>query len=358
MSATFAAEFHARSAFSFLRGASQPEEMVARAAAIGYEAIAITDDLGFYGSARAHRTANNDDKPLNIQVTVGTSLQLACGSWLPVICTSQAGYQTLSQHLTDHHLADPHERIFNGLIALTGDREGPLCQPLLRNDKSAALVAAQNLINLFGKENLYVELNRHGLRDDGFLNRQLIDLAHHLRLPLIACNAPLHATPNDRPLADAFTCLRHHTTLDQAGKLLHANGERYLKSAAAMSRLFADIPEALFNTHKLKDSINYTLKDLGYHFPDFPDENGKAMSMPDQTNLLRKLCLAGAKRNNRANSKFLKQIKHEIALIDKLKFSGYFLIVQDIVWFARNLGIFCQGRGSASRHRRPGVSGR
>ena len=344
----FAGEFHARSAFSFLHGASLPETMVEQAATLGYGAITFTDHLGFYGSVRAHKTAEGlrEDHGIRLPVYVGASLELS-GGMVPVICTSRAGYRILSQNLTDHHLADPHERIFSGLVALTGDREGPLCRKLLANDKAGALTAAQDLIQLFGHGNLYVELNRHGLRDEGRLNRQLMDLASHLKLPIIACNAPLHAMPEDRPLADAFTCLRHHTTLDQAGRLLAPNGGRYLKSPAQMSRLFADLPEALLNTHRLKDRIGYTLHDLGYDFPRFR-ENGRRLEMEEQTQKLYELTEAGARRKNQWTGVFKKQIDHEIALISKLGFPGYFLIVHGIMEFARGKDIFCQGRGSAA----------
>jgi len=343
----FAGEFHARSAFSFLRGASKPETMIQRAAVMGYETIAITDDLGFYGSARAHKEAEE----LDVKAVVGASLEISTGCFVPVLCASQKGYQLLSRHLTDHHLKHEdaeHFRSETGLIALTGDREGPVCRAILRNDKPAAITAAESLIQLFGQGNVYVELNRHGLRDDGLVNRQLIDLASHLRLPILACNAPLHSARADRSLADAFTCLRHHVSLDQAGKLLTANGERHLKSAAAMSRLFADLPEALLNTHRLKDRIGFSLENLGYRFPDFPDEHGKPLSMAEQTKMLRELSIAGAKRLGSWDDKFKAQIDKEIALIHNLGFSGYFLIVHEIVWFARDRDIFCQGRGSAA----------
>jgi error-prone DNA polymerase len=343
----FAGEFHARSAFSFLRGASQPEVMIQRAIAMGYETIAITDDLGFYGSARAHKAAEDTD----LKVVVGASLEISPGCFIPVLCASQKGYQLLSGHLTDRHLKDRDPEVFRsetGLIALTGDREGPVCRPLLRNDKAGALAAVESLMQIFGRENLYVELNRHGLRDDGLLNRQLIDLAKHFRLPLLACNAPIQSVRADRSLADAFTCLRHHVSLDQAGKLLAINGERHLKSAAGMSRLFADLPEALLNTHRLKDRIGYSLENLGYRFPDFPDEQGKPLSMVEQTKLLRELSIAGAKRLGSWDAKFEVQIEKEIDLIHQLGFSGYFLIVHEIVWFARDRDIFCQGRGSAA----------
>ncbi|RYD28862.1 MAG: PHP domain-containing protein, partial [Verrucomicrobiaceae bacterium] len=344
----FAGEFHARSAFSFLHGASLPEEMVRQAGVLGYEVIAITDHLGFYGSARAHKTTDQlrDENGIEITARVGTSLDLSGGA-VPVICATQQGYRTLSQSLTDHHLGDPRDRLFTGLIALTGDREGPLYKALIGKDKAAALSRVQGLIQLFGHGNVYVEINRHGLRDEGKLNRQIIDLAAHLKLPLLACNAPLHATPGGRELADAFTCLRHHTTLDQAGRLLALNKERHLKERTDMDRLFADLPEALLNTRRLKDRLGYTLRDLGYQFPNYW-ENGRPLGRDEQIRLLREKSHAGARAKPDRSKALLKQIDHEIELIGKWDFAGYFLIVHEIMEFARGRGILCQGRGSAA----------
>jgi error-prone DNA polymerase len=341
-------ELHARSAFSFLHGSSQPEDLVRRAAELGHESIAITDHGGFYGSARAHHAA----KEYGIRAIVGTTLDLTDGSKLPVLCATRSGYQALCRQLTDFHLdgkgmetciATP------GWIALTGDRDGPLCRPLLKDDKAGALRAAEQLIALFGRDNVYVELHRHGLRDDGRLTRHLIDLALHLRLPYFASNAPLFATKADRPLADAFTCLRHHVPLDQAGLLLAPNGERHLKSPQDMANLFADLPEALETTRRLADRIEFTLENLGYRFPDFPDGQGNPLSLTEQTTLLRRFAYAGASRRYGVCSKKVNaQLEHEIRMIHQLGFSGYFLIVHELVEFAKGRGILCQGRGSAA----------
>ncbi|MES2439634.1 MAG: error-prone DNA polymerase [Verrucomicrobiota bacterium] len=342
-------EFHARSAFSFLRGSSQPDEMVRRAAELGYPAIAITDHCGFYGSARAHEAA----KDFGIKAIVGATLDLPDGSHLPVLCTDQAAYQTLSRHLTDLHLegaGKARDLTNSGLIALTGDREGPLLRHLLRDDKASALAAAEGLIATFGRNNVYVEINRHRLRDDGRLNRYLVDLAGHLHLPLLASNAPIHANLEDRMLADAFTCLRHHVTLDQAGGLLAPNGERHLRSPAEMLDLFADLPEAIKNTHALSDRIGFTLEKLGYEFPDFPDSNGNPMNKLEQTRMMRDLAYAGAKDfyGDPLKDDVIKQLEKEISLIDHFGFPGYFLIVWDLVKFAKGEGMLCQGRGSAA----------
>ena len=347
MNASPYSELHARSAFSFLRGSSPPEAMVARAAELGLEAIAITDHEGFYGSARAHKAA----RECGIRAIAGATLEID-GAHVPVLCATRRGYRTLSRHLADRHLKtalleSPLDA--GDLVALSGDREGPVLRHLLKDDKEAALTALRGLVAMFGRDNLFVELQRHDLRDDARLNRHLIDLAAHLKLPLLASNAPLHATREDRPLADAFTCLRHHVPLDAAGLLLAPNSERHLKSPREMAALFADLPEALANTRRLAERIGFTLENLGYEFPDFRMDDGRVLSMAEQTDYLRTVSREGAvRRYGSYRGEVRAQIEKEIELIGRLELSGYFLIVRDLVEFARAEGILCQGRGSAA----------
>lgn len=342
-------ELHARSAFSFLEGASQPEEMVREAARLGYEGIAIVDRDGFYGTARAHQAA----REAGIRALVGSQLELPDGAWMAVLCATRNGYRSLSRHLTDRHLLGGKELPLGlqegDLIALTGDREGPLSRCLLRDDRPGAVRAAQQLMAVFGAGNVYVELNRHGLRDEGRLVRQLVELAAHLRLPVVASNAPLHATRGDRRLADALACLRQRLPLDQAGHLLAPNGERHLKRPAEMAATFADLPIALANTKRLAERLEFTLENLNYRFPDFPDGRGNPLSVVEQATCLRRLVYAGAtRRYGVCNDRVKQQLEHELAMILKLGFPGYFLIVNELVEFARGRGILCQGRGSAA----------
>ncbi|TAE86371.1 MAG: DNA polymerase III subunit alpha [Verrucomicrobia bacterium] len=340
-------EFHARSAFSFLRGSSPPEVMVARAAELGLGAIAITDHEGFYGSARAHKAALEH----GVRAIVGATLEID-GAGVPVLCATRRGYRALSRHLSDRHLKTAMlEGSLDGgdLFVLSGDREGPVLRHLLRDDKKAALTALRGLVAVFGRENVFVQIQRHELRDDARLNRHLIDLAGHLRLPLLASNSPLHAKREDRALADAFACLRHHVPLDGAGLLLAPNAERHLKSPREMGVLFADLPEALANTWRLAERIDFTLEKLGYEFPDFRGEDGRVLSMGEQTEYLRRVSREGAiRRYGCYRDEVRRQLEKEIELIARLELSGYFLIVRDIVEFARAEGILCQGRGSAA----------
>jgi error-prone DNA polymerase len=170
-----------------------------------------------------------------------------------------------------------------------------------------------------------------------------------LHLPLLATNGVSHATAVQREVADVFTCIRNHVRLETAGRLLATNSERYLKSAAAMATLFADLPEAIHNTLELSSRLEFKLTDLGYEFPCYPVPQGQTM-----TSFLRQRTEEGARRNYTGRQgkpsyeRARLQIEHELRLIEKLKLEGYFLIVWDIVQFCKSNGILIQGRGSAA----------
>ncbi len=341
-------EFRGVSGFSFLEGACEPETLVRKAAELGYRSVGLLDRSGFYGSARAHHAGVE----CGVRAIVGAVLDWE-GGGLPVVCLRRDGYRALSRHLTNGHLLSVAGEDFSlndgSLAALTGGRDGPVVSAILRGDKQGALRTAEGLVRCFGQANVYVEISRHGLRDDGQVVRQLRDLAGHLGLPLLAVNAPLYAEKGGRMLADAFACLRNHVPLDGAGRLLAANGERYLKSPAEMVELFRDFPEAVRNTLRLEDRVEFTLENLGYRFPDFPDGRGNPLSLAEQATLLRRHAYAGAaRRYGVCSSKVKGQLEHELAMISRLGFQGYFLIVHELVEFARGRGILCQGRGSGA----------
>lgn len=344
-------ELHARSAFSFLRGSSSPEDLVQYAHELGMNHIAITDRDGFYGSARAHYRA----KELGgIRAIVGSELTMADGSVQPVLVATREGYQNLCHLITVAKLRAPKgqsriewselEAHAAGLIALTGDEESPLHQALKQDRKTAPDVLNQ-VVRTFGKDNVHVELQRHRLRGETLRNRQLIELAERAGLPLIASNGTAYAKPERRLLLDAFTALRHHTHLDAAGLLLEANSQRYLKSGADMRELFADLPQAVEETQRVVERIEYSLEKLGYEFPDFADTGGES-----QADFLRKEALKGAllRFGGKVPGTARRQIKRELELIGRFGFCGYFLIVWDIVRYAKSQGILIQGRGSAA----------
>src|SRR5205807_1845332 len=176
------------------------------------------------------------------------------------------------------------------------------------------------------------------------VNRKLVDVACANRLPILATNGVQYAKPYGRQVLDVFTCIREHTHLDVAGKLLTRNSERHLKSDREMRELFRDLPEAIENTARLAERLTFSLENLGYEFPEFPVPDGHSMD-----SFLRTITWFGAQQRYAAISSAVKrQLEKELALIQKLGFPGYFLIVWDIVNFCREHNVMVQGRGSAA----------
>src|SRR5437667_7534234 len=200
------------------------------------------------------------------------------------------------------------------------------------------------LIRIFGRENIYVELQRHYNREQEAINQQAIALAESFQLPLVATNGVRYALPEEREILDVFTSIRNHCTLETAGRLLTKTSDCYLKTSAQMARLFYDVPEAIANTAVLASRLQFTLKDLGYTFPKFPVGENETMA-----SFLRKRTEEGALERFRPyDEKSRRQIERELRLIEKLGLEGYFLIVWDIIQFCRKNNILVQGRGSAA----------
>jgi len=197
---------------------------------------------------------------------------------------------------------------------------------------------------VFGRANVYVELQRHLQRDEIYDNEMLVSLAEAFRVPVLATNGVRFAAAAERPLHDVLTCIREHTTLAQAGRRLVANAERYLKSPAQMARLFEDLPQAVQATRELADRLEFSMTDLGYRFPAYPVPPGET-----EASFLRRITDIGARERYRPyHDKARAQIERELNLIEKLDLAGYFLIVWDIVNFCRQHDILVQGRGSAA----------
>ena len=378
-------ELHSRSAFSFLEGASVPEELAEVCAQYEMPAMALLDRDGVYGAARFHLAA----RKLKVKAHIGaevTSL-LACAApaeatlpRLSLLCASRQGYQNLCKLITRTKLRAPkypatiprRGTVTNedetsilqsqatasladlaehapGLICLTGGDEGPLAHALQSGGMEEGRRLLERLIGIYGRENVYVELQRHYDRAQEARNHAAIELARSLQLPLLSTQGAQYAKREERQILDVFTCVRNHRTLDTAGRLLAANSERYLKSPAEMLHLFADLPEATANTLELSSRLEFTLNDLGYEFPRYPVGPGETMD-----SVLRARTMEGARdRYLRPGQGELwrraqRQIERELALIAKLKLAGYFLIVWDIVRYCREQGILVQGRGSAA----------
>ena len=367
MSATYI-ELHAASAFSFLRGAALPEQLAAAAAKLALPALALLDRDGVYSAPRFYAAANEE----KLRPLVGAEITLADGSVLPLLVQNATGYQNLCRLITGAKLTprpaglapqglapaeDPFarkrrcfatwpeiEQFSEGLIALTGDEDGPLRRAWQRGGAPAVAAALEPLQRIFGRGRLHVEIQRHRVRGEETAVAMLADLAASAKLPLLATGGILFAEPSQRVVADVFSCLRHHTTLDAAGRLLAGNAERHLHDASHMRALFADHPEAVANTVRVADALDFTLRNLGYRFPDYADTDGQPMET-----FLRARVLDGARqRYGPLPSPVVSQIDKELTLINRLGFAGYFLIVWDICRWCREQGTLVQGRGSAA----------
>src|SRR5437660_2365750 len=390
-------ELHARSAFSFLEGASVPEELVAVCHQLKMPAMALLDTDGVYGAPRFHLAAkkiglkaahigaevtcgplhsvirsaedasrseapseSKDPYPQEVAKRVGTphSARNDTSFRLPVLVSSRAGYQNLCRLITKMKLRakkgegavrkEELEEHAHGLICLTGGAEGPLAAALQQGGIEEAREQVKQLVGIFGHANVYVELQRHFQREEESRNRAAIAIARSLNLPLLATNGVCYATAKDRELCDAFTAIRHHRTLSTAGKLLARSSERYLKTPQEMQQLFADLPEAVGNTLELSSRLEFTLNDLGYEFPRYPVPEGETID-----SYLRERTWAGFQQHYGRATRDMQaraccQIEKELALIEKLHLGGYFLIVWDLIRFCHEQNILVQGRGSAA----------
>ena len=343
-------ELHARSAFSFLEGASSPEELAAACAEHGMASMALLDRDGVYGAPRFYHAANK----ISIRAHIGAEVTSAAGWRYPLLVQSRTGYQNLCRLITMMKLraakgegeVSPDEvaERAHGLICLTGGDEGPLKHALMHGGIERGITCVRQLCEIFGRENVYVELQRHFSRVEEARNQAAVIIARKLHLPLLATNGVCHVPPQRREVLDVFTCIRNHRTLATAGRLLNFNSERHLKTSTEMNRLFADVPEAILNTGVLASRLQFSLKDLGYKFPNYPVPDGGS-----QNQFLRQLAQEGLiYRYGTNNERARLQIERELKLIEKLDLAGYFLIVWDIVRFCRENNILVQGRGSAA----------
>jgi error-prone DNA polymerase len=349
-------ELHTASAFSFLRAASLPETLIDRAAMLGYPAVALLDRDGVSGAPRFHKAA----LAAGIKPIIGAELTMTTGEQaigpsghrgtsfsLPVLCASQEGWRNLCRLLSRMKLRAPKGEGALTLDELDGRTTGLIAmpgRPLLRAERFGVGGLLDRMVGIFGRDNIFVELQRHLQRDQEDDNDALVCLAEAFRVPLVATGGVSFATPEERPLFDVLTSIREHVSLMRAGRRLAANAERYLKPPAQMARLFADRPAAVHATCELADRLQFSMQDLGYRFPKYPIPDGES-----EMSFLRKITEVGARNRYRPfHDRARAQVMRELDLIEKLDLAGYFLIVWDIVNFCRQQDILVQGRGSAA----------
>ncbi len=343
-------ELHCHSNFSFLDGASHPEELIEVAAQLEYPALALTDHNGLYGIVRFNQVTQRK----GVRPIFGSEVTLADGHHLVLLIKNEVGYANLSQLITAGQLphAKGEARIawesltihHTGLIALSACEKGEVAAALLAGDSRAAESIASKYRELFGADNFFLEMQHHDLPHQEHLCDRLYQLGRRLKIPGVATNNVHYARPAGRPLQDVLTCIREHTTLDQAGNKLYPNGERYLKSPIEMARRFRAYPDAIVNTLIVAKRCDFVLNALPTSLPDFPTPDGQEVGA-----YLREISYRGAgERWGMPNEKQTRQLEHELALINKLDLAGYFLIVWDIARFCREQRILAQGRGSAA----------
>lgn len=343
-------ELHTRSAFSFLSSGSLPQRLAGRAAELGMRAAALIDRDTVAGAVRFHFEAREHGlKPI-----IGSEITLDDGSVLPLIPLNLEGYQNLSKLITKSKLNNPKgehkasrkdiEGYSDNLLCFTGGCDGFLHNSIKNGTGQADLA----WLNYVFEDRLYVELQRHHLRYEEYVNQNLLGLAHKMRLPYFASNGPYYADQFDRELFDVFTCIKNHTTIYEAGKLLSDNSERYLKSGKQMLDLFADIPEAVHITAEIADRVQFSMNELQYNFPDYPVASGEPMDVH-----LRKKTIAKSIERYRnetwaIRSQVTSRLEKEFRIIEMKKLAGYFLTVSDISDFCHDNNILSQGRGSAA----------
>lgn len=357
------AELHAHSAFSFLDGASLPEEMAQEAARLGLKALAITDHNGFYGVVRFAEAA----KELGLPTVFGAELSLGGQGnteesvHLLVLARGQEGYRRLSRQMSAAHLSGGTPKDRKGKPRfdldvlteaagghwhiLTGCRKGQVRRALASGGPAAAERALADLVDRFGADRVSIELSRHGHPDEDERNAHLAALASRFGVGVIATTAAHFATPQRRRLAMAMAAVRARKSLDDVAGWLDPVGGAHLRSGDEMARLFSHCPEVVTAAAELGEACAFDLKLIAPELPPFDVEDGHT-----EASFLRKLAIEGAARRYgpRAGAEeAYVQIEKELNIITRKGFPGYFLVVYDIARFCRANDILCQGRGSA-----------
>ncbi len=333
--------------FSFLRGASHPEELVEQAAAYGYKELAITDRNTFAGIVRAHAAA----KSHGIRIIPACRLDLLDGPSLLAYPTNAAAYSRLSNLLTKGNLrAEKGEcHLYKKDVFESAEGLKLVVLPPSGLDQSFgfdqsfkdSLKAYRHVF----EKHLYLAVQRNYQGDDAKYLYRLNELSGIYKIPTVATNDVHYHQPSRRELQDIMTCIREKCTIYTAGYKLHYNAERYLKSPEEMKRIFMKYPEAIQRTQELTEACNFSLDALVYEYPEEITSKGRS---PLQE--LEFLAHQGAKEHFGENipASITSAIAHELSFIEQMDYAPYFLTVYDIVRYARQQGILCQGRGSAA----------
>ncbi|TPM35368.1 error-prone DNA polymerase [Mesorhizobium sp. B2-3-5] len=339
------AEFGIQSNFSFLRGASKPEELVVAAKLLGFSAIGLADRNTVAGVVRAWQQAKVE------KLAYHPGCRLVFGDGTPDILAyprDRAGWGHLCRMLTQANLRDETEKgatlLQRGDLLEWGDRISLAVLPDLAAGGEDSLALLRQLKDRFGRA-LRLGVSPCYAGNDRFRIEQAAALAEAAGIPLMATNDVLYHTAERRPLQDVLTAIRLNTPVAEVGLQLTANAERHLKPPLEMARLFRRHPQALAETLRFAEELTFSLSDLQYNYPDEPTESGLGPQAE-----LERLAREGAARRfpGGVPASVLQRIQEELALIERLNYARYFLTVHDIIKFARSQNILCQGRGSAA----------
>src|SRR3989442_6248462 len=339
------AELHCPSAYSFLDGASPPDELLAEAHRLGLPALALTDRNGIYGSlAFAHAA-----QPLGLQAITGAEVTLTDGSHLVLLAETAQGYTNLCRLLTEAHLGaerlDPRlplpslEVRQDGLIILSGSRRaGLLPRTLETHGLSAARKLAQHYKAVFGSERFFVEIQRNRVRGDLAVSRALLDIANDVQLAVVPTGNVFYHTRELHRLHDVMVAIRHRTTLDGSHRVRNPNSEFYLRPLEEVVALFDDCPDAVAITLAIAERCKAfdLTRDLGYTFPDF---RGSGRAPAPQA--LAELCATRMQERYAPGSLYhaqaVRRLDEELRLIEHHKLSGFFLVYHDLFDLARDV---------------------
>ena len=345
-------ELHCHSGYSFLQGASQPTELIARARTLGYPALALTDTDGLYGAMEFAQAARAWDlrSIIGAEITFAktedtrsSSDRPAEGSRLVLLAENARGYANLCRLISAAHLAHPKGEPAldpallpahaEGLICLTGSPgHGEVARHVMADDLPGARATLARLVEWFGRAQVYVELQQHHVYGDGERNVRLVDLAAEFGLPVVATNGVHYHVPQRRRVQDVLVAIRTHQTLDACHRERFPNAEYGLKSEDEMRALFARWPEAIDNTTVIAERCRFDLTaDLTYHFPDYPTPDGQS---PDAH--LHQVCARELQRRygtvgGQVPPAIQARLDEELGLIVQHKMAGFFLIYRDLI---------------------------
>jgi error-prone DNA polymerase len=348
------AELHCHTNFSFLDGASHPEDLVERAASLGYRALAVTDHDGFYGAVRFSKAARD----IGLSTVYGVEIAMG-GDHLVLLASSASSYSALSHFVTKGQLRgekgkpvyewdDIAEIAAAGVYALTACHRGAVPRAAQEGDLMSALREAGRLREVFGRR-LHIELWHHAMPEDDPRNDLLWDVARRLRLPVVATNNVHYARREDADLADVLAAIGGRRTLEEGDGFRSATDERYVKSPTEMQTRFGRYPGAVERSVELAEMLAFDLRLVAPKLPDFPMPGHFRSEME----YLRHITFEGARdvypgADGGIDPRAKQRLEHELDVIERLGFPGYFLVVWDIVNFARSQDIFCQIRGSGA----------